>query len=140
MCCLLIVWLALVSVGANAHTTSDAAHEAFCTHDMPQQPTTPAQHMQASQVNQASQATENHVVVLDTVTTGDASHADICNQSQCGHGQTAGMLTRSDRGINPGAAARLSASCTPWASSLLASTIERPKWAVTTHAVVNLLS
>ena len=122
MCHLLIVWLTLMSVGANAHVTSDAAHEVLYTQD------------------QAVHETQNHTTIFDAVTTADSSHADICNQSHCGHGHTAGMLTRHGTCVKTDTVTTVPTSRASWASSTITSNIERPKWPVTTPAVVNLLS
>jgi hypothetical protein len=126
MCYLLIVWLALMSGGANAHAAKEAAHEASHTHDHP------------SQKMQSQSAALD--ISADAVTAADVSHTDTCNQSHCGHGHATGMLTRHNRYANTDVNAVVPTSRESWASSSVTSNIERPKWIFTTPAVVSLLS
>ena len=118
-----MVWLALVSGGASAHRASDAAHEAMHA----AQAQTPSGHSADSTDN----ADSGHV---------QADHANACNQSQCGHGHGAGLLTPLGTPLKASAATSAPLSRDRWASAALASTIERPKWPFTTPAVVSLLN
>ena len=122
ICSFLIVWLTFMSVGANAHATNDAAHQAPYTQDY------------------FAQEKQNHVAAFDTASSMDVSHADTCNHSHCGHGHAAGLLTRDGSYGNTDTATQVTSSRTSWASSHIVNNIERPKWPVTTPAVVNLLS
>lgn len=122
MCHLLIVWLVLMSGGSHAHATSDAAHGTGHAHD------------------HSAHLTQNQAAAIDAVTAADAAPAEACNQSHCGHSHTTGVLTQHATSIKTDGL-----SCAPkfrdsWASSLITSNIERPKWSVTTPAVVNRLS
>ena len=122
ICNSLIVWLTFMSVGANAHATSDAAHETLYTHD------------------HFAEEKQNNLVAFDVASSPEASHADNCNHSHCGHGHAAGLLTRDGPSANLNTAIKLQTSRTSWATSHIDNNIERPKWPVTTPAVVSLLS
>lgn len=122
ICNLLIVWLTFMTVGANAHATNDAAHETLYTHD------------------HFSKEKQNNVAAFDAASSVEVSHADTCNHSHCGHSHAAGLLTRDGSCGNTNTATKAPSSRTSWASSHIDNNIERPKWPVTTPAVVNLLS
>lgn len=111
-----------MSVSANAHATRDAAHETFYTHD------------------HAAHDTHTHAATPAEAKAFDASHADTCNQSHCGHSHTAVILTGPRSSVNTDTPAIFPANPTHWASSPTTNNIERPKWLVTTPAVVSLLS
>ena len=123
---LLIAWLAVLSGGANAHVTQDAAHQATAKHD------------------HALHGTQNQSAVVDAMAssaaTPDANHADVRGHSHCGHGHTAGPLEPHEAFVKVLAATCAPTSHVQWASSTISSTIERPKWLFTTPAVVSLLS
>ena len=114
ICYMLMAWLALMSGGANAHSTSDAAHE-------------------------AEHATQVHTISSDTVKSMEADHTDACSQSHCGHGHSTGMLMPVGAQPKVDAACIVPTSTSCWASSAIANNIERPKWPTTTPAVVSLL-
>lgn len=122
MCYLLMVWLALVSVGANAHASIGAAHATWHTHA------------------HTTQKTQHHAAAVPQALSTDTSHADTCNHSHCGHGHAAGMLGHQGTSVETDATAALPVSHANWASGPISSNIERPKWSVTTPAVVSLLS
>ena len=115
ICYLLIVWLALMSGGANAHSTSDAAHE-------------------------TEHAVQVQTVSSDTPNSADSDHADACSQSHCGHGHSTGMLMPMGTcpKVDVVTALRTASSC--WASAAKTNNIERPKWLFTTYTVVSLLT
>jgi hypothetical protein len=126
VCYLLIVWLALMSGGANAYVTSDAEHVAPHSH------------------SQASQDTYDHTpppdVAIQAPTAQDASHADTCSQSHCGHGHATGLLAPHGTSVKTDLLTAAPAYQPSWASNAITSNIERPKWPFTTPAVVSLLS
>jgi len=121
-CYLLISWLALVAGGANAHSISDTAHVA--EHST---------HMHAADTNAVTHE------ALDS-SNADADSTDHCKQSHCGHSHGAAIPT--SPGTHLKASSRIHAPNTSsrWASAAIANNIERPKWPVTTSAVVSLLS
>jgi hypothetical protein len=120
ICHFLIVWLALLSGGAHAHATADAALELghIAVH--------------AAEVQDAG--TEDFKTSGATHEHGDA---DTCSQSHCGHGHTTGMPAAH---LHFSDASRGVALPTPqaWAGREQPNTIERPQWLFTTPAVVNL--
>ena len=122
ICSLLMVWLTFMSLDASAHATNDAAHETLYTHD------------------HSSQKLQDQVAAFDAASSAEASHADTCSHSHCGHSHVTGMLTRGDSYEDTDAQSQATSSRTSWASSHIANDIERPKWPVTTPAVVSLLS
>jgi hypothetical protein len=125
-CYLLIVWLALMSAGANAYATTDPEHVAPHTH------------------SHAFQDTHDHTpppdVAIQAPTAQDASHADTCSQSHCGHGHPTGLLAHYGTSVKTDLLTAAPISHPSWASSAITSNIERPKWPFTTPAVVSLLS
>jgi hypothetical protein len=126
VCYLLIVWLALMASGANAYSTSDAEHVAPHAHDHTAQDT----HDHQPQLD----------VAIQSPTTQDASHADTCSQSHCGHGHATGLLAPHGTSIKTDRLNAAPTSRASWASSAITANIERPKWPSTTPAVVSLLS
>ena len=122
ICNLLMVWLTLMSVGANAHATDDAAHKTFYTHD------------------HSAQEKQHHVAALDTASSVEVSHTDTCNHSHCGHSHAAGLLGQESASGKTDTVTKVPADRASWATSHIVNNIERPKWPVTTPAVVNLLS
>lgn len=129
MCCLLVVWLALFSGGANAHPAQDAVHDSSAMHNHA------AHSMQIPVVagNSASAAS-----AADTAP--DANHAEVCSQSHCGHGHSAGLLTPHNAFVKVRETRCVPASPVQWSSSPIASNIDRPKCLLTTSTVVSLLS
>ena len=114
----LMVWLTLMYGGAYAH--------ALHTHD------------QSAQVLQSQMQAPS--LAEDAAPEADTSHIDSCNHTHCGHGHPAGMLAAQSTTLRTDAKTAAPLSRASWASSLIANTIERPKWRVTTLAVVSLLS
>lgn len=118
VCYLLIVWLALMAGGANAYATTDAEHVAPHAHDHTAPPD----------------------VAMQAPATQDASHADTCSQSHCGHGHATGLLAPHGTSVKTDLLTAAPTSRASWASSAMISSIERPKWPFITPAVVSLLS
>jgi hypothetical protein len=127
ICHLLIVWLVLMSGGSHAHASGDAAHGTGYAHD------------------HSAHKTQNHAAVIDSLTAADvapadAAPADPCNQSHCGHGHTTAVPTQHSTHGRTAAGSVTPQSVASWATGYITSNIERPKWPVTTPAVVNRLS
>ena len=125
LCQLFIVWLTLLSLCASAHATTEALHKALYTHEQSDQ--------DSHQLAAAGDAT------ISAVPATDAGHADSCNPNHCGHGHTAGVATGHGNRFKADAQSALPKSRESWVGSPVTSNIERPKWPVTTPAVVNLL-
>jgi hypothetical protein len=117
-CYLLMVWLTLMSASAFAH--------ALHTHDQP------------AQVSQSQMQAPS--LAADAASEADTSHVDSCNHAHCGHGHAVGMLAAQSTTLRTDTRTAAPSSRASWASSLIANDIERPKWYVTTLAVVSLLS
>lgn len=117
---MLVLWLALMSVGAAAHAVPKASQA------------TGIGHQHESSINQAQATNAGDVV------TANASHADTCDQTHCGHGHVSGILTPYGARFDACTSTALPASRASWATSLIATDIERPKWLFTTPAVVSL--
>lgn len=126
VCYLLIVWLTLMSGGANAHATQDAAHKATHAHDH-------ASH------SESIQPAANDIPAAQAAKP-EATHADVCSQSHCGHSHAAGLVAPHTAFVKSGATNCGPTSSAQWASSALPSSIDRPKWLLTTPTVVSLLS
>lgn len=125
ICHFLIVWMALFAGGVNAHGISDSAHGA--EH---------AGHAHSTTV-------DSSVEVSAEPANADRASADIvktCSQSHCGHGHSTGMLMLPSTCIRMDAVTDAPLSSSRWASAAIADNIERPKWHLTTSAVVSLLS
>lgn len=125
ICHFLIVWMALFAGGANAHGISDLAHGA--EH---------AGHAHSTSVDASIEVSADRA-------NADRASADIvktCSQSHCGHGHSTGMLMLPSACIKMDAVADAPLSSNRWASAAIADNIERPKWLLTTPAVVSLLS
>ena len=122
ICNLLMVWLTLMSVGANAHPTNDAAQKTFYTHE------------------HSAEKQQHHVAAFDTASLVEVSHTDTCSHSHCGHSHAAGLLGQESASGKTDTATKVPDDRTSWATGHIVNNIERPKWPVTTPAVVNLLS
>ena len=125
ICHFLIVWMALFAGGANAHGISDLAHGA--EH---------AGHAHSTSVDASIEVSADRA-------NADRASADIvktCSQSHCGHGHSTGMLMLPSACIKMDPVADAPLSSNRWASAAIADNIERPKWLLTTPAVVSLLS
>ncbi|WP_395058672.1 hypothetical protein [Polaromonas sp.] len=121
ICHFLIVWLALLSGNAYAHAAADAAQELGHL----------AAHAVEAQLAGAQDTEKSGI-------THDHGHSESCGLSHCGHGHSTGMLATANLGFsNAGVGAPLP---TPqaWVIREQPNSIERPKWAFTTPAVVNL--
>jgi hypothetical protein len=117
-CYLLLAWLTLMSGGAYAH--------ALHAHDQP------------APVSQSQMQTPS--LVLNSAPEAHISQVDSCNHTHCGHGHAVGMLTAQNTNPKTDAKTAPPSSRASWVSSLIASNIERPKWLLTTPAVVSLLN
>lgn len=122
VCYLLISWLVLIAGGANAHGISDTARVA--EHSA---------HMHAVNTDAAT------LVALDSTHAG-ADSTDHCNQSHCGHSHGAATPTSPVTHLKVSSRTHAPNTISRWASAAIADSIERPKWPVTTSAVVSLLS
>ncbi|MGQ2979768.1 MAG: hypothetical protein ACT6Q9_08760 [Polaromonas sp.] len=121
ICHFLIVWLALLSGGAHAHAAADAAQELghIAAHAVEAQ-------LAIAQDAEKSRATHDH------------GHAETCSLSHCGHGHATGMLPNAHLQLGAAPASAPLPTQQAWASREQPNSIERPKWAFTTPAVVNL--
>lgn len=115
-------WLALMASGANAHGISDKAQVAERSVHMRAADT----HAGIDKVLESSNAT--------------ADSTDHCNQSHCGHSHGAAIPTSPGTHLKASSQTHAPKTSSYWASAAIADTIERPKWPVTTSAVVSLLS
>ena len=120
--CLLIMWLALLSVGANAHVAIQTAPAAAHSHD------------------HASLTTQHHAAAADGIAEVDPKHADTCSHSHCGHGYATAIAASLYSWVKNNAPTSAPATRVNWLSSAVTDNIERPKWHRTTPAVVSLLS
>jgi hypothetical protein len=121
VCHFLIVWLALLSGGAHAHATADAAQEVG--------------HIAAHALEAQLAAADGADAVIAA---HDHAHSETCSLSHCGHGHVTGLLSGGEfRFSAPNRGAPLPTPAS-WASREQPDSIERPKWRFTTPAVVNL--
>lgn len=130
ICHFLIVWLTLLAGGA--HAVADARHEASHALDTAvavlSQTASTALRTAETQAPTAQELEASH----------DKAHAESCNHSHCGHGHATGMLPAPQASL-PDACRDMALTRSPqWASGEFATHIERPKWSLTTPAVVNL--
>ena len=121
VCTLLMVWLTLMSVGANAHPANVAAHKTFYNQD------------------HSAEKQQRHVAAFDSAS-AEVSHTDTCSHSHCGHSHAAGLLGHESASGKTDTATKVPDDRISWATGHIVNNIERPKWPVTTPAVVNLLS
>lgn len=121
ICHFLIVWLALLSGGAHAHAAADAAQELGHI----------AAHANEAQLTGAQDAEKSRAA-------HDHGHSESCNLNHCGHGHATGMLPNAHLQLSDAPASAPLPTQQAWASREQANSIERPKWAFTTPAVVNL--
>ena len=122
VCCLLIMWMALLSLGANAHATLQTAPAAAHSHD------------------HASLTTQHHVAAAEGIAAIDVKHADTCSHSHCGHGYATGIAAGLYAWVKNNDPTTAPATRVSWLSSAVTDNIERPKWHRTTAVVVSLLS
>ena len=122
VCCLLIMWMALLSLGANAHATIQTAPAAGHSHD------------------HASLTTQHHVAAAEGIAAVDVKHADICSHSHCGHGYATGIAAGLYAWVKNNDPTTAPVTRVSWLSSAVTDNIERPKWHCSTPAVVSLLS
>ena len=121
VCHFLIVWLALLSSGAHAHAAADAAQQLghFAAH-----------------------AVEGQLAGTPNADESAAAHehgpCETCNLGHCGHGHGAGMLATIDLRFTETTVGAPLPTLRTWVSREQPNSIERPKWAFTTPAVVNL--
>ena len=120
--CLLIMWLALLSAGANAHVAIQTAPAAAHAHD------------------HASLTTQHHVAAAEGIAVVGVKHADTCSHSHCGHGYATGIAAGFYAWVKNNDPTIAPVTRVNWLSSAVTDNIERPKWHRTTPAVVSLLS
>ncbi len=113
VCHFLIVWLALLSGGAYAHSAADAAQD--------------RSHIAAQLV-----VADDTRASFDTER--DRSHSETC--SHCGHAND--MLATLGLRFNEAVVGAALPAPTFWVSHEHPNSIERPKWSTTTSLVVNL--
>ena len=126
---LMFTLLALMSAGASAHA-GHAAHGRVHSADG----------KVAYAHQSATQEKQSHTLVYGVASKAETSHVDTCDHSHCGHAQVAGLLARDGSDWNIDTASNAPTQHTSWATSHVTNNIERPKWPVTTPAVVSLLS
>ena len=119
---LMLTWLTLMSTGAAAHSVHGGAHNVEHAH------------------HGSADKKQNETLRHSAVESAEASHADTCNHSHCGHGHNAGVLTQYSAYADSDTTRTLVAVRTSAKSSHIAHNIERPKWHATTPVVVSLLS
>jgi hypothetical protein len=132
MCYVLIVWLALVSGGANAHTFDVTDHETHGEKSHAEKSTAespPAEHLAQTGMADAHPSVNS-----------EAGHTEACAQAHCGHGHTTCMLAVQDAHIGKNASERLPPHTAGSKTSEVSNDIERPKWLDTPPTVVSLLS
>jgi len=129
ICHFLIVWLALLSGGAHAQATADAAHELghAIAHAVEAEVA-----LAASAAHTPTQGTE------PTDATPGHDHPDTCGLSHCGHGHNTGVPTSAHHRLADAGSTAPLATLQSWASREQPNNIERPKWVFTTPSVVNL--
>ena len=120
--CLLIMWSALLSMGANAHATLQTAPAAAHAYD------------------HVSLTTQHHVAAAEGIAAVDAKHSDTCSHSHCGHGHATGIASGLYAWVKNNDPTTAPATRVSWLSSAVTDNIERPKWHRTTTAVVSLWS
>ena len=121
--------MALFAVGANAHGISDLAHG--------------AEHAGHAHHTSVDVSFEASIEVGADRANADRASADIdktCSQSHCGHGHSTGLLMLPGTCIKMDVVADAPLANSSWASAAITNNIERPKWQITTPAVVSLLS
>lgn len=130
ICHFLIVWLTLLAGGA--HAVADARHEASHALDT-------AVAVLSHTASTALRTAETQAPTAQELEAShDKAHAESCNHSHCGHGHATGMLPAPQASL-PDACRDMALTRSPqWASGEFATHIERPKWSLTTPAVVNL--
>ena len=131
---LMFVWLTLVSAGASAHAVHHSARESSV------KVVQKAVHQAEQPQHGTAQDKQSHAARYDAAAPTEASHADTCDHSHCGHGHAAGLPTLDGSYGHTDSANKLPTPRASWATSHIANNIERPKWPVTTPAVVNLQS
>ena len=131
---LMFVWLTLVSAGASAHAVHHSARESSV------KVVQKAVHQAEQPQHGTAQDKQSHAARYDAAAPTEASHADTCDHSHCGHGHAAGLPTPDGSYASTDTAGKAPASRMSHASSDITNNIERPKWPVTTPAVVNLQS
>lgn len=144
-CYLLIVWLTLMSGGANAHVHASEhhshhanhAHDDYLGHD---------HHLDLNQEidnTSGSKTTSSEFALGGDDLQAGADNSEKLNQAHFSHGHNHSHCAYMPTSCNTLAVADVpgftSFSCQQWVCKTIANNIERPKWILTTHAVVNLL-
>ncbi len=130
VCCLLIVWLVLLSGGVNAHEHAADHHSYEATH--------PHNH------SDGEHAAINDISTLGDIVKIDAAPAETLSQAHSGHCHNHNHVTGLPLDSGTVAVANpptpVPVSRHQWTSGPNTSNIDRPKWTVTTPTVVSLLS
>ena len=130
---LLMAVFVLMSGGANAHGTADTVAVVAAHHHSHSQNDHHAFQNASNDANHPASAASTGEVVA-------SSHTDICSHTHCGHSHAAGVVAAQSTSMTAGATAFVPRLGVSWASSAITDNIERPKWQITTPAVVSLLS
>ena len=126
ICTFFIAWLALLSVGSQAYTTADAAHE--------------LSHLSVLETGGADVAESVNIAKAKADPAHGHDHFDTCGLSHCSHAHTTGVPNTHHAGLADAGSTAPLATLQPWDSRERPDSIERPKWVLTTPAVVNLLT
>jgi hypothetical protein len=130
ICHFLIVWMTLLAGGA--HALADARHEASHA------PVTAAVMLTESADTDLRAAAQQAPGATELEVIHDKAQSENCSYSHCGYGHAAGMLPTLQTSLPAASRDMALTRHVRWSSSRFATNIERPKWAHTTPAVVNL--
>lgn len=121
ICTFLIAWLALLSIASHAYAAADAAHA--------------LSHLSVPETGGAEVAGSHHIAKAKADPAHGHDHADTCS-----HNHQTGVPTTAYEGLADASSTAPLATLQPWDSRERPDSIERPKWILTTPAVVNFLS
>lgn len=130
VCHFLIVWLTLLAGGA--HALADARHEASHA------PVTAATMLTKDAHTSPSAAIHPAPGATDLEAVQGKAHSETCNHSHCGHSHATGLLPTLQTALPDAGRDMALSRHARWASGTFPPNIERPKWSLTTPAVVNL--
>ena len=144
-CYLLIVWLTLMSGGVNAHVHASEHH----SHHVNQAQDDYLSHDHRLDLDQEIDSVSGSKTASSEFAPGgdglqtSVDSTEKVNQAHFSHGHNhshcAYMPTSCDAMAVTDVPGFTSFLCQQWVCKTIANTIERPKWLLTTHAVVNLL-
>jgi len=121
ICTFLIAWLALLSIASHAYAAADAAHE--------------MSHLSMPETGGADVAGGHRIAKAKADPAHGHDHADTCS-----HSHQTGVPTTAYEGLADAGSTAPLATLQPWDSRERPDSIERPKWILTTPAVVNFSS